>query len=249
MVSPPLSRPIFVAPRATAPVRLAGSSAPANGTATLATPTVRVYRVSPSTPVDRTSVANTGTIGTTATGTALPSVGGVPIPLDQLLNLAPGLGFSYDYLAATTKNLGIEAIIDPITQHEIGLAESLPQVSPFGFFPFFGGGYGGYVQAPQEVQAQAPAPQVIVLEQPTAPSAAAAPAAAAPAAPLPDVGHLYLVQRDGTVTDAAAFSQQGNQIIYIDSDGARHSIGVDQIDIEATEQRNAARGMVIHITQ
>ena len=48
--------------------------------------------------------------------------------------------------------------------------------------------------------------------------------AAAPAAPpLPYIGQFLLVERDGQVIHAVAFSVVGNQVVYITADGSRRS--------------------------
>jgi hypothetical protein len=174
---------------------------------------------------------------------------GTPIPLDQLLNAAPGLGFDYTHLAAINRDLAVRAIIDPLTQHELALAGQLPQAQPVAFF----GGYGGYATQPLVIQT--PQPQVIVIQPPAtaapapqAATAAPAPAAAPPAPPVPDVGQFLLVRRDKKVIDAVAFTRQGSRIVYITAGGLRHSIALDQLDLQATEERNAERGTILHLT-
>jgi hypothetical protein len=203
-------------------------------------------------------VVQTGPVSPAAVPTPLPlspvvnTLGGAPITLGQLLNPAPGLGFDFTHLAAINSNLGVQAIIDPLTQYQLALALRLPQVQPTAFWGF--GGYGGYEEYPAYVQ---PAqPQIIVVQQPvpqaaaSATEAAPAPApesAVPPAPPLPDVGQFLLVQRDGQIIHAVAFSVVGKNVVYITADGLRHNIAFDQLDTRQTEQRNAERGTLLRL--
>lgn len=213
----------------------------------------RVVRVAP-----QPTVLPTGPVSPAAVPTPLPpspvvnTLGGTPLTLGQLLNPAPGLGFDFTHLAAINSNLGVQAIIDPLTQYQLALALRLPQVAPTAFWGF--GGYDGYAEpayAPQPSQ-----PQIIVIQQPVpqaAPEAEAAPApapeaAAPPAPPVPDIGQFLLVERDGHVIHAVAFSVEGKRVVYITSNGLRHTIPLDQIDTRQTEERNAERGTVLHLT-
>jgi hypothetical protein len=180
---------------------------------------------------------------------AFAPFGGTPIPLGQFLNPVPGLGFDYTHLAAINSGLAVRAFIDPITQHELATVESLPEEAPvgLGFFPAISAESPEFVGAPQ--------PQVIILQQPVpetaqvAPGAARpAPAAAVPPTPPLPVGVLYLIRRDGTAIKAIAFSQHNGEVVYITADGVRHTIAVSQLDIKATEQRNAEHGAIVHLT-
>ncbi|MDE3136618.1 MAG: hypothetical protein KGL59_08585 [Acidobacteriota bacterium] len=210
----------------------------------------RIIRMPAQPPIVQTSPVSPAAVSTTLPlSPVVSTLGGTPISLGQLLNPTPGLGFDFNHLAAINSNLGVQAIIDPLTQHELALALRLSQVQPVVFFGF--GGFGGYAEPPVYVQ---PAqPQIIVLQQPApqaAPAAEAAPApvaAAAPAPPVPDIGQFLLVQRDGQVIHAVAFSVVGKNVVYITSDGLRHIIPLDQLDKHQTEQRNAERGTVLHL--
>jgi len=175
------------------------------------------------------------------------SLGGAPIPLDQLLNPAPGLGFDFTHLAAINRNLATQAIIDPLTRHQLALIQQLPQVLPAAIWGF--GGWGTYAEAPVVVQPAQPQVIVVPPAQPaaTAPAPPSPEAAAPPQPPLPDVGQFLLVERDGEVIHAAAFSVQGSQVVYITPGGARRAIPLDQIDVRLTEERNAERGTILHL--
>jgi hypothetical protein len=205
------------------------------------------------------SVVPTGPVSPAAVPTPLPpspivkTLGGTPLTLGQLLNPAPGLGFDFAHLAAINSNLGVQAIIDPLTQYQLALALRLPQVAPTAFWGY--GGYDGYVE-PAAYAPQPSQPQIIVIQQPVpqaAPVAQESPApapeaAAPPQPPLPDVGQFLLVERDGHVIHAVAFSVEGKRLVYITADGLRHTIPLDQVDTRLTEERNAERGTVLHLT-
>ncbi len=178
------------------------------------------------------------------------TLGGTPIPLGQLLNPTPGLGFDFTHLAAINSDLAVRAIIDPLTQHELALALQLPQVQPGAFYAGYPA-YGGYVES--QAATTPSQPQIIVLQQPAPRAVAAAPApapqaAAPPPPPLPPLGALLLVQRNGKVIRAVAFSEEGRNIVYITSNGRRRTIAVDQLNVKATEERNAEHGTIIHLT-
>jgi hypothetical protein len=205
---------------------------------------VRIVTMAPAT-------GGTSTVSTLPLSTpVVTNPGGTPIPLGQLLNPAPGLGFDFTHLAAINGDLAERALIDPLTQQELALTEHLPQETPAAFFPDYG--YGAV-----PVVTSAPAqPQIIVLQQPAAPPAARAQVAPAPAPqaavppppPLPPLGNLFLVERDGKVIQATAFTEQGNHVVYITPDGRRKTISISQLDLKATEDRNAERGTILHLT-
>ena len=200
-----------------------------------------------------TSTAATSTVSTLPLSTpVLTNLGGAPIPLGQLLNPAPGLGFDFTHLAAINGNLAERALIDPLTQQELALTEQLPREAPAAFFPDY-----GYGAAPVVMGAPAQ-PQIIVLQQPATQPAARARAEAAPAPapqtavppapPLPALGNLLLVERDGKVVQAVAFTERGNLVVYITPDGRRKTIAISQLNLKATEDRNAEHGTFLHLT-
>jgi hypothetical protein len=171
--------------------------------------------------------------------------------LNQLLGLTPSLGFDFEHLNAINPDLGIKALIDPITQQRLALAERLLRETPFRplSFPFFEG-------QPETMLEQQP--QVIVLPQPQGnePNAStdiqAAPALSSTGEsqePLRDVGAFTLVLRDGTKISAVAFTIQDNRIVYITNDGRRRAIAVADLDKPATEQINDDRGTPIQLPQ
>jgi hypothetical protein len=60
--------------------------------------------------------------------------------------------------------------------------------------------------------------------------------------PLPDVGALTLVLRDGSRLDVIAFTMTQGQVIYITPEGRRLSIAVEIFDADATQRVNQERG-------
>jgi len=169
--------------------------------------------------------------------------------LSQLLNPVPGLGFDYSNLAALNHDLGVRAIIDPITQQELALSERLLELTPrtpisSSFF----------ASEPVVMLEQQP-PQVIIVQQPQPPaeqSTAEAPPSAEPAAveqpPLPDVGQFVLALHDGTQIQAVAFTRQNDRIVYITTDGRRKSIAIGDLDTAATRRLNDERGTPLQLS-
>lgn len=60
--------------------------------------------------------------------------------------------------------------------------------------------------------------------------------------PLPDVGTLALVLRDGTRLDVVAFTMTQGQVIYITPEGRRLSISSELFDADATQRVNQEQG-------
>jgi hypothetical protein len=146
----------------------------------------------------------------------------------------------------------IEGAIDPATQWRIAVAERfLRNTRGFGL----GGGYylldgGGYYPIPEETSDSAPEqqqPQVIVVQGgPPAAQTAAAPEPAAEQ-PAPDVGQFTLVLRNGTHIQTVAFTHLNDQIVYITSDGGRHTLAASSLDPDATVQVNEERGTPLQL--
>lgn len=174
---------------------------------------------------------------------------GLQTNLGQLLNPVPGLGFDYSHLAAINHDLGIRAIIDPITQQELALSERLLQLTPrtpisSSFF----------ASEPVVMLEQQP-PQVIIVQQPQPPAEQATDGASPSAEPtemeqppLPDVGQFVLVLHDGTQIQAVAFTRQNDRIVYITTDGRRKSIAIGDLDTAATRRLNDERGTPLQLS-
>lgn len=60
--------------------------------------------------------------------------------------------------------------------------------------------------------------------------------------PLPDVGTLTLVLRDGSRLDVVAFTMTQGQVIYITPEGRRLAISAEILDADATQRVNQERG-------
>jgi hypothetical protein len=201
----------------------------------------------------RGSASNT--TGTTATlGTSNVAVlNGDSLTLQQLLNPVPGLGFDYEHLAAINSNLGVRALIDPVTQLRLAQAERLLRESP-GVTPVFLGGYGDYGDyGSQPIDAQQPQPQIIVLQQPAPQPApeveapAPEPVAGPAPEPRPDADQFILVLRDGSRITAVAFSRQDSRIVYITPEGKRRSLAISGLDAAATIRVNEERGTSLQL--
>ena len=193
-------------------------------------------------------------VTTTVNGTTSNAVfvsGASPLSLQDLLNPVPGFGFDFVHLAAINRNLGVRALIDPVTQMQLALAERLLSETPVtpAVFPVFGGVGEAPVIIPQQQ------PQVIILQQP---APAAEPVAGQPApqpaanpevagAPLPDVGEFILVERDGSQVLAVAFTRQNDRIVYVTRQGIRRSMGITELDPDATFRVNEERGTSLQL--
>ena len=103
-------------------------------------------------------------------------------------------------------------------------------------------------QPQEQVQQQ---PQVIVVQQPVpmAPPPYDSAAYTPPPAPEPahDVGEFVLVRRDGRILFASAFSVTGTQLTYVTLEGIRRTISLADLDADATQQMNEARGTTVQI--
>ena len=176
------------------------------------------------------------------------ALAGLQANLSQLLNPVPGLGFDYSNLAALNHDLGVRAIIDPITQQELALSERLLQLTPTAPIS------SSFFASEPVVMLEQQPPQVIVVQQPQPPAGEATPEVpqSVPAAveqpPLPDVGQFVLVLHDGTQIRAVAFTRQSERIVYITADGRRRSIAIGDLDTAATRRLSDERGTPLQLS-
>ena len=174
---------------------------------------------------------------------------GLQTDLGQLLNPVPGLGFDYSHLAAINHDLGIRAIIDPITQQELALSERLLQLTPTAPIS------SAFFASEPVVMLEQQPPQVIIVQQPPPAEQATAEgslSAVEPVAveqpPLQDVGQFVLVLHDGTQIQAVAFTRQNDRIVYITTDGRRKSIAIGDLDTATTRRLNEERGTPLQLS-
>jgi hypothetical protein len=175
--------------------------------------------------------------------------------LDTLSGV-PGLGFDFPHLAAISGGLHGDSFFRPGHHGHHGEGSFIPIF--FGGYPYYSDD-AGYDQPEQQTeQPPQPQPQIIVIQQPVpaqqiadsasnAESDSAPEVAAQTALPARDVGDFILVRRDGRILFASIFSVVGAQLLYVTPEGIRHSILVSDLDAEATQQMNEARGTTVQI--
>jgi hypothetical protein len=167
---------------------------------------------------------------------------------------SPGLGFDFPHLAAISRGTGNNSFEH--FGHHGHHGESF-------FIPIFWGGYPYYYddlsgdqQEAQPAQAPAPQPQIIVIQQPgperqdaglasDAGNPSAPPAVSQAAEQIRDVGDFILVRRDGRILFASVFSVVGEQLQYVTPEGIRRTLSMSDLDLDATQQMNEARGTTL----
>jgi hypothetical protein len=182
------------------------------------------------------------------------------VSLQDLLNPVPGFGFDYHRLSVINQDLGIKAVIDPVTEWKLAVAERVhrdrARFSGSGFFLLDGGGaYAVPDDSSAATDQSNQQPQVIVVQ-------AAPPAdqndqqtdqqpdmqtTPEESAPLPDVGQFTLVLQNGTQIQAVAFTRTKDHIVYITSDGSRRTLAVADLDSDATVRVNEERGTMLQL--
>ena len=201
---------------------------------------VRPRTISP-TPQGRNTAVNSAFFGGGFSAGTVQDLFGYPVP---------GLGFDYSDFAALNGNLGVRALIDPVTQQEIALALRIRAatggVSPVFFSPF--GGSPVVLETPVvAAQPEAPQPAPIVVVAPPAQQPAPQPQPETQQEPLPDPGEFILVQRDGRLLFAVAFTGEPGRVIYVTKEGLRRTIALAQLDVDATVRMNEERGTSIQL--
>jgi hypothetical protein len=188
------------------------------------------------------AVGSHRTSGPARSGAARSSFSGYSLGNGEGIFPGIGLGLGYGYYPG---NQGlINAAINPATQLQLAVAGRLLR-DHRGLF-----GYGGYYlldggQAyaiPTDESAPNPEPQpsqqVIVMQQAPAQS----PSDSQSAAAIPDEGEFTLVLHNGKSVQAVAFTRMKERIIYIATDGSRHTIAAEDLDPDATIRVNEERG-------
>lgn len=160
----------------------------------------------------------------------------------------PGLGFDFPHLAAIGGPLG--------NNFPTHLGNNGQRGQGY-YVPIFFGGYPYYAdetandQADQE-SAQQPQPQQQTLpEQQDADAGSDAGNLSASVSesqgqdPVPDIGDFILVRRDGRILFASVFSVVGTQLHYVTPEGIRRTLAMADLDSDATQQMNEARGTTL----
>lgn len=151
---------------------------------------------------------------------------------------APGLGFDAVHQAATCGS------------GSGGLRRRGLQVPLF--FPFFDGGFflpATEIPAEESSAAENSQPDAADAEARESgrryrtSQTAAAPAAEAAGPEQPDTEEFVFVRRDGTVFFAVAYAWENGTLRYVTSQGLRHTVTMDALDLRATQQFNEQRGL------
>lgn len=164
-------------------------------------------------------------------------------------NGVPGLGFDFPHLAATRGNRGHDR---DHGEHGRGRGNE------FGvLFPFFDGG-GYYVptgpdmvgdgQIVEDAEDQGPGADDRADDRP--PDRGARRGSGLPTeqpAKQADVEQYVFVRRDGTVFFAVAYTWDQGSLRYISSEGMKHSVSRDTLDLKATQQFNEERGLTFRL--
>lgn len=182
---------------------------------------------------------------------------GDPLTIQQLLDPFPGFGFDFEFLNSVDRDLAIKALIDPITEQRLALAERLQRrssgIGSSGFFLLDGG--GAYAIPPgsdatDQTQSAEQKPQVIVVQMPASQQKGEESAGleAPESASLPDVGEFTLVLRNGSRIQAVAFTRRDDKIIYITPSGGRRILAVSDLDTDSTERTNQENGTPLQLS-
>ena len=228
---PSASHGVAVAPRAVIPVSHSGIVAATPGTRIV----VRSGMVRPrvGTPVARSGRRPTGERRHTQAD---------EVSRRADCGSAPGLGFDAVHQAATCGS-------GSVGSRTRGIQVPL-------FFPFFEGGFflpGTVIPAEESSAAENAQPEATdaearengrrhrTLQTPAVAAPAEAVEAAGPA--VPDSEEFVFVRRDGTVFFAVAYSWENGTLRYVTSQGLRHTVTLDALDLGATQQFNEQRGL------
>lgn len=219
-------------------------------------------RQSPRAPVSSTPPVATGSpSGQQASVVPISPKGQIASGFDPIVNSVsfdgvPGLGFDYPHLAAISRGQSNSFSSHFVRNGHRGQGFFVPIF--LGGYPYYGDDFGYDQPEQQPAQQPQPQPQIIVIQQPVPAQQPAesgldtgyvSPSmpAAQPAEPIPDVGNFLLVRRDGRILFASAFSVVGTQLQYITPEGIRRTVALSELDADATQQMNEARGTTVQI--
>ena len=175
---------------------------------------------------------------------------GSPVSLQELLNPFPDPGFSFQHLSAINQDLGIKAVIDPVTEWKLAIAERvLRDRSRFGGAGFYlldgGGAYAVPADsAPDDSTATdqpAQQPQVIVVQAPPSQQNAdrARPRRLGAA---PGRRSVHSGSAEWDATSGRGLHAHERPIVYITADGSRRTIAIADLNSDATVRVNEERG-------
>jgi len=205
---------------------------------------IRTTQAQPATTTQNLIPAGSGFVTAIPSGSTVESlVNGFPVP---------GLGFDYTHHAAVNRNLGVRALIDPVTQQRLNLARQIRRETPVASFPFppvFSSTQVIIVQQPPVVILQQPA----AYEEPEEPVERVhyieppPPQAPIAQAPVVELGEIVLIRNDGTVVFAVGFSTLHDRIVYVTREGFRRSFPLRDLDVDATREMNEVRGTSLRL--
>jgi hypothetical protein len=66
-------------------------------------------------------------------------------------------------------------------------------------------------------------------------------------APEREADQYVFVRRDGTLFFAVAYAWENGTLRYITSEGLRHTVTADKLDLDATQQFNEQRGLIFRL--
>ena len=166
----------------------------------------------------------------------------------------PGLGFDFTHEAVRNRNLGVRALIDPVTQQQLALAREIRRETPVGAAPVF---LPTVVNNIQIVVMQQP-PVVILpsqeayeeperIERTRTMESEPAPAPARAPAPVVELGEIVLIRQDGTLVFAVGFSTNDGRLVYVTREGVRRSFPLHELDMGATRRMNEERGTSLRL--
>lgn len=149
----------------------------------------------------------------------------------------PGLGFDYAHFFAVHPNWGRFHPVDGVVLS-------------------YGGGGGFYMPVPyytestpeegeEEVNANEPQPvshQQVVVEEPVAPSRARSGSYVS----SEPVSEFVFVKHDGSTFSAVGYTWTKGKLQYVTKDALSHIIGIETLDIPATEHINEDRGITVN---
>jgi hypothetical protein len=205
----------------------------------------RVVRITDPAAIRNADIANAVSIPVPSANTVSTLInGGYPVP---------GLGFDFTHHAAVNRNLGVRAVIDPATQHQLALARDLRRDLGRGAVP---------VALPaiintnvNQVFVTVP-PPVVILQQPAVvevpverpqPARHVENSPPAPPQPVAELGEIVLIRRDGSLVFAVGFSVVDGRLVYVTREGIRRSLPLADLDVESTRLMNEERGTSLRL--